>query len=235
MNSSTPKSKSLRPTPDSIADSIRVAVAEGVYRPGQRLLQDELADRFGVSRIPLREAMRTLIAEGLLTNDSYNGTFVTALDLARVDEIYDLRRLVEPSFAAHVVENCSRADINRLAGMVESMDDIDSIGSDAWSRINFAFHLDTYRLANLPLRYEVISRLYHQLEPYSRFYVHSTHALGRVQCEHHEIVDALRDGDTEHLARQIVAHIDGGQEGLHGAWANMPAMYKGIEILEGKS
>jgi len=70
--------------------------------------------------------------------------------------------------------------------------DFRSIGSDAWSRINFAFHLDTYRLANLPLRYEVISRLYHQLEPYSRFYVHSTHALGRVQCEHHEIVDALR-------------------------------------------
>jgi DNA-binding GntR family transcriptional regulator len=234
MNRSTPKSKSFRPTPDGIADSIRVAVAEGVYRPGQRLLQDELADRFGVSRIPLREAVRTLIAEGLLNSDSYNGTFVAALDLSKVDEIYDLRRLVEPSFAEHVVENCSRADVSRLSEMVQKMDDIDSIGSDSWSRINFAFHLDTYRLANLPIRYEVISRLYHQLEPYSRFYVHSTHALGRVQCEHHKMVDALREGNAEDLARQIVAHIDGGQEGLRSAWANMPATFKGLENMEVK-
>lgn len=235
MKNPTGIPKPFRPTPDGIADAIRSAVAGGVYRPGQRLLHDELADRFGVSRIPLREAVRTLIAEGLLTSDAGSGTFIAALDLARVDDIYDLRRLVEPSFAPYVVDNCSRADIARLAEMVEGMDDIEAIGSDAWSRINFAFHLDTYRLANLPIRYEVISRLYHQLEPYSRYYVHSTRALDRVQCEHHEMVDALREGDADKLARQIIAHIDGGQEGLRSAWANMPSMYKSPQPTEYKS
>jgi DNA-binding GntR family transcriptional regulator len=131
-----------------------------------------------------------------------------------------------------VVENCSRADIARLTEMVEGMDDIDAIGSDAWSRINFAFHLDTYRLANLPIRYEVISRLYHQLEPYSRYYVHSTRAFPRVQCEHHAMVDALRTGDAEEFARQITAHIDGGQSGLRSAWSNMPSIHGSSRPME---
>jgi DNA-binding GntR family transcriptional regulator len=220
-----------RPTPDAIADAIRTAVAQGVYRPGQRLLQEELADRFGVSRIPLREAMRTLVAEGLVVSDS-SGTYVNSLDLARIDEIYDLRRLVEPSFAGPVVNHSSRADTARFAEMAERMDERDRIGSDEWSRINFAFHLDMYRLANLPLRYEVMSRLYHQLEPYSRYYVHATSAIARVQCEHHAMVDSLREGDAEKLAEQIIAHIDGGQDGLRRAWATMPSVTTAARSLE---
>ncbi len=204
--------------PNDIADELRAAIVEGVYPPGHRLVHEELAARFGVSRIPLREAVRTLVGEGLVQSPPGRGTFVTELDLAEIDEIYDLRKLVEPSFSDHVVQRCSRADINRFREMTDQMDRVEELGSEGWSRVNFAFHLDMYRLAGLPMRYEVISRLYHQLEPYSRFYVLSTHALDRVQDEHKAMVAALAEGDARALAEQINAHIDGGQRGLRDAW-----------------
>ncbi|MEB8340232.1 GntR family transcriptional regulator [Streptomyces endophyticus] len=204
---------------DAVTDELRRLVVEGIYPPGHRLVQEELADRFGVSRIPLREAMRTLISEGLLRSAG-RGTFVTALDLDEIDEIYTLRRLVEPSFAEHVTDRASRRDIGRFEEMVADMDRVHETGADAWSRTNLAFHLDMYRMSRLPLRYEVISQMYHRLEPYSRFYVHGTSAYERVQHEHAAMVQAVKDGNAEELARQIVAHIDGGQQGLHAAWEN---------------
>jgi len=209
--------------PDEIADILRAAIVDGVFAPGHRLLQTELAERFGVSRIPLREAIRTLVGEGLVRSAPGRGNYVAALDLAEIEEIYDLRRLVEPSFATHVVQRVSRADLTRLSDMVERMDHIDELGAEDWSRTNFAFHLDIYGLAGLPMRFDVISRLYHQLEPYSRFYVHRTHALDRVQAEHKAMVEALRTGDADALSTQIHSHIDGGQQGLRAAWEQTTA------------
>jgi DNA-binding GntR family transcriptional regulator len=202
----------------SITEQLRRAVLEGVYPPGHRMKQEELADRFGVSRIPLRDALRTLEGEGLLRSEPGRGTYVTVLDLDEIDDIYDLRRLVEPSFAEHVVDRVSRRDVARFEQMAETMDRVDLTGAAGWSRTNLAFHLDMYRLSRLTVRYEVISQMYHRLEPYSRFYVHGTSAYERVQREHRAMVQALIDGDAAELARQIVLHIDGGQQGLRAAW-----------------
>jgi DNA-binding GntR family transcriptional regulator len=213
------------PTAESggVTKQLREAILDGVYPPGFRLVQEELADRFGISRIPLREALRTLTGEGLLRSTPGRGTFVTSLDLAEIDEIYDLRRLIEPSFAEHVTEWVSRKDVSRFEAMAAAMDRVRDIGATEWSRINMAFHLDMYRLARLPMRYEVITQTYHRVEPYSRFYVHGTPAYERVQREHKDMVAALADGDPTALAAHILAHIDGGQQGLHRAWGESTA------------
>jgi len=206
-------------SPDAIASALRSSISDGTFAPGDRLVQEELAERFGVSRIPLREAMRTLAGEGLLTTQPGGGTFVTSLNLDEIDEIYDLRRLIEPSFAEHVIERISRAEIRKLDELVQAMDDVDAVGTDQWSRTNFEFHLAMYRIAALPLRFETLSRLYHQLEPFSRYYVHGTHAIDVVQHEHHSMMSALVAGDAAELEKQIIAHIDGGQAGLRAAWS----------------
>jgi DNA-binding GntR family transcriptional regulator len=203
-----------------LTSRLRTSIVEGIYPPGHRLVQEELADRFGVSRIPLREAIRTLAGEGLLRSLPGRGTFVTALDLEEIDEIYDLRRLIEPSFAEHVTDRVSRKDIARFESMADQMDRVGETGADVWSRTNLAFHLDMYRLSRLPMRYEIIAQMYHRLEPYSRFYVHGTCAYDRVQDEHKAMVQALADGDSDALARHILDHIEGGQTGLHRAWEN---------------
>lgn len=204
--------------PEEIERLLRQVISSGGLPPGQRLVHEELAERFGVSRIPLREALRTLAAEGLVRIEPGRGTFVTELDLDEIHEIYELRRLVEPSFAVPVVMRAAPADIERLAGLAERMDAKDAIPADDWSRLNFAFHLDMYRLAGRPVTYDVMSRLYHRLEPYSRYYVHATHSHDRVQHEHHSMIGALRERRAEELERAIHEHIEGGRAGLTQAW-----------------
>lgn len=201
-------------SPDEIAHVIRNAIANGMYRPGDRLSQVELAARFHVSRIPLREAIRTLLSEGLLTQSAGGRTTVRNLDPARIAEIYQLRQMIEPSFAAEVIRNCSRADIENLELTVQQLEAIGSSDPDEWSRINFAFHLDMYRIASLPIRYEMISQLYYLVEPYSRMYVHNSGGLKRAQAEHWRMIEALRAGDESALASSILDHVNGGLERL---------------------
>lgn len=202
------------PTPDEIAHVVRNAIAEGLYKPGDHISQVELAERFNVSRIPLREALRTLVSEGLLENTSRRGLSVIQLDQARINEIYDLRRLVEPSFAPSIIRHVSRADIERFDALVQRMEDAGAEDPDLWSQINLEFHLEQYALAQLPVRFEMLSRLYYLLEPYSRIYVHNAAGKDRCDREHRLLLQALRDGDADLYARTIVEHMVGAQETL---------------------
>lgn len=200
-------------SPDEIAHAIRNAIAYGLYPPGTKLSQVELAVRFDVSRIPLREAMRTLIAEGLLIQTASRAIAVRSLDQARIAEIYHLRQMVEPSFAAEVIRNISRADLESLEESVAAMERTDA-DPDRWSQLNFDFHLRMYRIASLPIRYEVISQLYYLLEPYSRLYVHNAGGRPRAQNEHRRMVEALRAGDVPGLEIAILDHVNGAFERL---------------------
>lgn len=167
-----------------------------------------------MSRIPLREALRTLVSEGLLEHDPRRGTAVTALNRARIDEIYELRALIEPSFASEIVRNLSRADLEALENRARKIEEIGGSDPDYWSKENFEFHLEMYRIAQLPIRYDAISRLYYLLEPYSRMYVHNSGGRPRAEAEHLEMVDALRAGDIAALEATILSHVRGGHEGL---------------------
>lgn len=204
-------------TPDEIAHSVRNAIANGVYKPGDHISQVELANRFNVSRIPLREALRTLVSEGLLENDSRRGVQVIQLDRARVNEVYDLRQLVEPSFAPSIMRHVSRADIEFFESMMKKMETEGNGDPDLWSRTNLQFHLGQYELAHLPIRFEMLSRLYYLLEPYSRIYVHNAGGRDRAEREHRILLQALKDGDAELYARTIVEHMVGAQESLSGS------------------
>ncbi|WP_053387894.1 GntR family transcriptional regulator [Leucobacter japonicus] len=201
-------------SPDDIAHVIRNAIADGLYAPGERLSQVELAERFAVSRIPLREALRTLVSEGLLEHDQRRGTAVTALNRERIKEIYELRALIEPSFATEIVRNISRADLEDLERRVDEIERTGASDPDHWSQENFQMHLEMYRLARLPIRYDAVSRLYYLLEPYSRMYVHNSGGRPRAESEHRDMIAALRAGDAAALEAAILAHVLGGHEGL---------------------
>ena len=213
-NSASASAPTTGATPDDIAHVIRNAIASGLYAPGERLSQVELAERFSVSRIPLREALRTLVSEGLLEHDQRRGTAVTSLNRERITEIYELRALIEPSFAAEIVRNVSRADLEHLERRVDDIERTGGTDPDHWSQENFKFHLEMYRLAQLPIRYDVVSRLYYLLEPYSRMYVHNSGGRPRAEAEHREMMAALRAGDAAALETAILAHVRGGHAGL---------------------
>lgn len=204
-----------QPRPEEIAQLLRRAIRSGVITPGQSLIQEELAARFGVSRGPLREALRLLAGEGLVTITPGYGAVVTSLDPGEITELYDLRILLETDLAAAIASRAQAGDVTELDEMAGRMDDaITAAEQDRWSELNYRFHHRMYELAARPHSLRIVTQLLSLVEPYSRAFVHGMNAYERVQAEHHGMVTALADQDAGALARLIACHLRGAKHGL---------------------
>lgn len=103
--------------PEQIADRICAAILAGDYQPGERIPEIKLADSFGVSRGPVREALRLLESEGLITVSPRRGARVTALSLAEVEQLFDIRGVLSSLAARRAAETITPAEIAALQGM----------------------------------------------------------------------------------------------------------------------
>ncbi|MEU8820416.1 GntR family transcriptional regulator [Actinoplanes sp. NPDC048796] len=196
---------------DQIAERLRSALRRGEFLPGTRLVQEKIAADLAVSRIPLREALHMLAAEGLLVNQPHRGMVVAELSPDEVDELFDLRLQLEPALAEEIVRGCRPRDVDALHRLAEQIHDK---GGDAAARaaLNYQFHSRVYRLSERPLTIRFIDQLLQLVEPYSRQWVRSGHDLQRIDREHRQMVEALRGGDATALARVIVDHIVGARD-----------------------
>lgn len=187
----------------AIAGVLRDAIRQRLLPPGMALVQGALAEALGVSRVPVREALHSLAAEGLVVF-AEDGARVVVLEPGEVHELWSLRALVEPAMAGAITKNIGSAELAVLTRLVERMDTAE--GSDAWSDLNFAFHLELYRAARLPHYAAVARRILTQIEPYSRVAVSRLQGKGAAQAEHHEMIDALKRRDGEALREVLERH-----------------------------
>lgn len=201
--------------PDEIANLLRRAVCRRVLPPGQPLNQDDLAKRFGVSRIPLREALRTLAAEGLIIIRPGVGAVVTELGPAELEELYDLRLLLEPPLAADTVRHARTVDIDQLEEMVQRMDGhLASQERDEWSSLNYAFHRQLHELSGKRHHVRLVIQVLNLVEPYSRIYAHVLGSLSESQQGLRDIVEALAARDDVRLQALQMASIRGTRDRL---------------------
>lgn len=194
--------------PDDIASSLRTALRERIFRPGQALNQDELARRFGVSRIPLREALRTLVGEGLVVMKPGLGAVVAELSAGEVSELYGLRLQLEPPLAPYIVDHVRKRDLDELAETVESMDALEPVRSEEWSSLNYAFHRRLYELSERRHTVRLVIQMLNLVEPYARVYAHVLGQRPRMLQQRHAALDALRAGDPERLRMLIIESIE---------------------------
>jgi len=187
--------------PDEIANLLRRALRQRVLAPGQALNQDELAKRFGVSRIPLREALRTLASEGLIVMRPGIGAIVTELSLAEVEELYDLRLLLEPPLVEAAVRQVRERDVDELRDILRRMDALvaDGMDRDTWSNLNYTFHRRLNELSGKRHHVRLVIQVLNLVEPYSRIYAHVLGSLADAHRQHTEMVDALAARDPERL------------------------------------
>lgn len=228
----TRRSASTRP--ENIAGLLRRGIRDSVLKPGQALIQEELAARFGVSRGPLREALWMLAAEGLVTIVPGYGAVVTSLNPEEITELYDIRIALETRLAAAVIDRIRSAEVDELDELVRGMDR--AIAEDApetWSDLNFHFHRRMYEIAARPHSLRIVTQLLSLVEPYSRAYVHGLKAYERVQSEHHAMVDALRVRDENALAELIARHLGGAQHGLVENLRNQETSTDPLDVLRG--
>jgi DNA-binding GntR family transcriptional regulator len=182
-----------------ILAAVREAILTGVLEPGARLRQEELAQLFGTSRIPVREALRALEYEGLVQSEPHRGFTVTALDPDDVDEVYDLRILLESHAVRLAVPLITDEDLDELEQLYEAMAAAETPDEQLAARERFYIRL--YSVTGRPRLVGLIARLRQDLARGLRW---ST--LQQAATIHEHFFDAVRTGDAERAVAQLAGH-----------------------------
>jgi DNA-binding GntR family transcriptional regulator len=187
---------------------IRDLILSGELEPGSRIGQEAIAEQYGVSRLPVREALRLLESAGLATLVPHSGARVARVDLAECVELYRLREAVEPLLIDESVRHLTpeqRDEIAERARRVEA-----SAGDrTTWLEEDRQFHLATFQGAKMGHARELVQRFWNQTQQYRRAHISgmTPEQLEIVHIEHRLIVDAIRRGDAEDAADRQRAHI----------------------------
>jgi len=188
-----------------IASQLRTEILHGDVAPGAKLGQVGLADRFGVSRIPVRDALAILAGDGLVQPVSNSTAVVTGMSVEELQELYDLRQSIEPRTTAIAVPNVGRADIlymrKQLAIMAEPID------ARTWLAANTEFHAAVYRRANRPRTIELIEHLRRLTDRYVYLHLELTGRDGHIGSEHEQILAAVERGDAAATALLTSEHL----------------------------
>jgi DNA-binding GntR family transcriptional regulator len=190
-----------------IADLLRTAILRGEYTPGERLRQEDIAQRFGASRVPVREALRTLEADGLITLSANIGAWVSRLNLAECDEIYQTRERIEPLLLRYALPTITASHVNRLDELVDEMAHNTDI--ERFLELDREFHLSAYSSVETAVLGDLVSRLWNTTQHYRRAFtlLLDEHSARTLHDEHRMLSEAIRDKDSDHAERILEGHI----------------------------
>jgi DNA-binding GntR family transcriptional regulator len=199
---------SRRTVTELAVEAVRERILDGTYPEGSPLRQDALAGELGVSRIPVREALRQLEAEGLVTFQPHYGAVVSTLSLEEIEELFDLRAMVESELIRRAVPRIGPDDLRRAGEILDAFEVAFRAGDTAeWGTLNWQFHSTLLAAANRPLSLGVAQTLHTQSERYTRLQLVLTRGETRASGEHREILAAAIARDADRTARLLASHI----------------------------
>lgn len=183
-------------------------ILAGELLPGQKVNQIELAEKLKVSRIPLREALSTLQAEGILTHRRNSGYQVSRFSAEDLVEIYLMRRLLEAELLR--TAELGPAQAARLDEINAELRGVDpAVNPDRHQTLNHEFHYLLFDSSPLRLVREMVTRLWQLSGFYRSLYLHETSMAKRVVEEHEQLIEAVRAGDVAELLRISDEHRRG--------------------------
>jgi DNA-binding GntR family transcriptional regulator len=191
---------------DEVYQRLREAILAGELAGGERLVHEDLANRFGISRIPVRDALKRLVADGLVDLDERRIYRVSRCGIEDVEEIYSLRSLLESHAVALATARLEDDDLAALARLQEEMEEAAATrDAETFVERNQAFHRGLYECAGQPRLLRMIEGLWQGLPPLTPLTIESR--LAKSNQEHRAIVDALRARDTAGAVEALRAHI----------------------------
>lgn len=201
-----------------VAAALRQAILDRELKPGDRVRQEEVARRLGVSVIPVREALRVLAGEGQVTYRPRQGYVVAELDLRDLAEVYRLREILEAEAVRVGVPRLAAEDVERIEGLFAEVS-----GALAGGRIGDAMkanrraHFALFEAAAMPILLRHIATLWDSTEAYRALYYAEAPRRERVDREHREIASALRARRTADVLALLDAHRAHALESLGAA------------------
>jgi DNA-binding GntR family transcriptional regulator len=208
-------------TPEAMAAALRGELLAGVLRPGAELSQVELAERFGVSRIPVRDALRILAADGLVEIEINRGARAISLTPDQVREVYDLRILLECDClrrAAKALTPAALLEIDR----VRLKSDLDAGGPD-WAAGDWAFHRAIYQRAGRSRQLAMIETLRRTCTLFVSAYATMPGKTPRWLTEHRAMFRHLQNGETDKAVSVLREHLEGAAQHLLARMTTLPS------------
>lgn len=214
--------------------TLREAILRCELRPGSRLVIDDLAQRFQMSIIPVREALRLLEAEGLVNTIAHVGGTVAPISHDSVVEVFTILEGLELVATRVAAERATDQDIASLCRLIGEMDRAIESGSPGlWAELNTRFHLAIARIAGLPMLQEMLQRAFDRWDRVRRYYFSDVlvHRTRKAQAEHRVLVEQIRARDLaaleqtvrEHNRAALIAYtarLDAGGNGTSNGTAN---------------
>lgn len=191
----------------NLYDRIKSDLQRGRFAPGRALRQTELAELYGVSRIPVRDALQQLKSEGWLTGHGKRSVAVPLFDPVEVEDLYLMRMRLEPLLQNLAAPHLNGEILGRARDILDRMEADTELSAREIGARNWQFHACLYRAAGRPTLFATVEQLHRQCERYIGYQSRNLAYQGTSQREHYDILELLQRGDTEGAATQLEAHI----------------------------
>ena len=207
-------------TAQQVLENLRHGLVSGMLRPGQRVTQEDVAVRLGVSVAPVREALRVLEQEGQLVYRPRRGYFVTELRIEDLEEIYELRRVLEERLVRRALPELDDEILTRVRTAAEECE-VAGEAADVARELaaNRRFHFGLMESADQPHTMRMIRLLWDSTEAYRAIYYNSPAERRRAAKAHKRILAAVAARDADRLVAELDAHRERALEVLRGILA----------------
>ncbi|MGW9414661.1 GntR family transcriptional regulator [Arthrobacter cupressi] len=193
-----------QPLRETVRETIRRRIFEGHYAPGTRLVERDLAAEFYVSRLPVREALRMLRQEGLLSDPGSRGAEVNPLSAKDVEDLFEMRELLEVFACRLAATRASSGDLKKLRDLLDHSARCEARGAKmAGYHANIEFHEEIIRIANNNFLRSSLDPLQGRMHWLSR---HASDLADLIR-EHRELYEAIASGDPARAAAQAASHV----------------------------
>src|SRR6266699_3497031 len=192
-----------------VVERLREKILTGELREGEQLRQDAIASEFQISRIPVREALSHLAAEGLITIVANRGAVVSALSPDEIMQLFETRAVLECYMLRYAIANMKEEDLQRAEDILrryeQSLENDSEVKS--WGRWNWSFHSALYAPANRPVMLSFLKTVNINCDRYTRLHLVFTRDLHRAGQAHRELLEVCRTRDTERASAALWKHI----------------------------
>lgn len=193
----------------SVVEILREKIISHEIKSGQALRQDALANELNVSRIPVREALLQLEAEGLVQFAPHKGAVATEISAREVDELFELRVLLESDVLRRALKRITDEDLDESEAILAEFDELLEPDADmhAWGALNWKFHKSLYTPSARKRTLGILGQLHTNSDRYLRLQIQLTADYSRAEQEHHDLLALCRNRDTRAAVKCLKDHI----------------------------
>jgi DNA-binding GntR family transcriptional regulator len=190
-----------------IADDLRKQILAGDLMPGDRIRQEEIAEEFEASRIPVREALLILVNDGLVETVANSGAWVSSLTMAECIEQYEIRERLEPLLLRSSLVNLDQKSIDEMESLVARMEQNQDVRT--FMALDRDFHMLSYSAAPDTSLKTIVVRLWNTTQAYRRVYAQfaGSPGLSVTHLEHRLLIEAIGRRDSDEAERILASHI----------------------------